>query len=62
MRSVDYRGYRLKYLPTRRGNKWYLRLLGEDEPRRYRTKADAMRGVDRIEEIKHLDKNGESSV
>jgi hypothetical protein len=53
MNKVEYRGHYLSRISKRNSNlKWRVRFLGEDEPRRVRTKADAMALVDFYEDRK----------
>jgi len=53
MTSITYRGHRIAKVSKRNSNlKWQVRILGDLEPMRFRTKADAMAAVDRIEDRK----------
>jgi len=51
MTKVIYRGEHIHRIGKRNSNlKWRVRLAGDEEPMRFRTKADAMAFIDRVHE------------
>ena len=53
MTSVEYRGHRIKKVSKRNSNlKWQVRFPGDEDPIRFRTKADAIEFIEIFEQRK----------